>query len=121
MRGGRAPVDVGHVLGHDRRLHARRGGGLGVGRVHHVAERPDVVIGLVAQRCLIHVDPPGGIGQRRDADEIGRGLGRADMDHVELDRRRCVGSVSGFLHLEPGLFRRSVDGREIVEEVQLAP
>jgi hypothetical protein len=59
------PAHVGeHVLGHDRRLLAGRGGGLGVGGVHHVAERPDVLEGLVAQRGLVDIDPAGGIGQR---------------------------------------------------------
>jgi hypothetical protein len=61
------PAHVGeHIVGDDRRLLSRGGGSLGVGCIHHIAERPDVCEGLVAQRGLIDIDPACGIGKRAD-------------------------------------------------------
>ena len=49
-----------------------------------IAEREDIGIATVTQRCLVDIDEPGCGGERARPDEIGRGLRRHDMDHVEL-------------------------------------
>src|SRR5271168_196453 len=68
----------------DRRLLANRGRRLGVGGAHRIAETVDVGIALVAQRLLINLDPAGLVSEWARSDEVGRALGRNDVQHVEL-------------------------------------
>src|SRR5271163_3945393 len=61
-----------------------RGRRLGVGGAHRIAETVDVGIALVAQRLLINLDPAGMASEWARSDEVGRALGRNDVQHVEL-------------------------------------
>ena len=103
---------------HDRGLLACGGGGLGIGGVADIAERIDVGQRFVPQRRLIDIDPARGIGQRRDADEVGGHLRGHDVDHVEtgFNGFSCpIGLGLG----EPGSLGRAIHAGQAMLEMQL--
>ncbi len=80
-----ATGDVGsNIVGHDRRLHTGCRCGFGVGGIHHVAQRPDVGVGFMAQCALVDIHPAGLVYQWAVANKVGCDLRRYDVNHVEL-------------------------------------